>query len=63
MSCVNGDPNPGNILIGDKNEVVVIDWMDASIVNLEADLAEYIIMIRYAILPSFIPEKVSVQFD
>ncbi|MEK5057088.1 aminoglycoside phosphotransferase family protein [Paenibacillus sp. FSL H7-0326] len=46
----HGDPNPGNILFrGD--EAVIIDWNNASIGNPEADLAEYIIMIRYAILP------------
>lgn len=59
----HGDPNPGNILVEENNEVVIIDWMNATIGNPEADLAEYIIMIRYAILPSDIPEKVSVQFD
>lgn len=59
----HGDPNPGNILVKENNEIVIIDWMDATIGNPEADLAEYIIMIRYAILPSHIHKKVSEQFD
>jgi uncharacterized protein (TIGR02172 family) len=53
----HGDPNPGNILIRD-GEAVIIDWTNASIGNPEADLAEYIIMIRYAILPSHLPNEV-----
>lgn len=47
----HGDPNPGNILFKDDNEAVIIDWNNSSIGNPEADLAEYVIMIRYAILP------------
>ena len=46
----HGDPNPGNILVRD-NDAVIIDWNNASTGNPEADLAEYVIMIRYAILP------------
>jgi thiamine kinase-like enzyme len=58
----HGDPNPGNILIRD-GKAVIIDWMDASVGNPEADLAEYIIMIRYAILPSDLPSKALDYFN
>jgi thiamine kinase-like enzyme len=46
----HGDPNPGNIILRD-GKAVIIDWMDASIGNPEADLAEYIVMIKYAVIP------------
>jgi aminoglycoside phosphotransferase (APT) family kinase protein len=59
----HGDPNPGNILINNDGRAVVIDWMNASIGNPEADLAEYIIMIRYAILPSHFPSRLLENFD
>lgn len=58
----HGDPNPGNILIRD-GKVVIIDWMNASIGNPEADLAEYILMIRYSILPSFLPSEAVEYFN
>ncbi|XEC97324.1 phosphotransferase family protein [Paenibacillus tarimensis] len=41
----HGDPNPGNIIIKNDGNAVLIDWMNASIGNPEADIAEYIIMI------------------
>ncbi|WP_426448107.1 aminoglycoside phosphotransferase family protein [Paenibacillus sp. S-38] len=53
----HGDPNPRNILMRD-GRAVMIDWMNASLGNPEADLAEYIIMIRYAVLPSSMPQEV-----
>jgi aminoglycoside phosphotransferase (APT) family kinase protein len=58
----HGDPNPGNILIR-SGKPVVIDWMDASIGNPEADLAEYIVMIRFGILPPGLPSKSVSYFD
>ncbi|WP_019911949.1 phosphotransferase family protein [Paenibacillus sp. HW567] len=58
----HGDPNPGNILVR-EGEPVLIDWMNASTGNPEADLAEYIIMMRYAILPSGLPRDVPDFFD
>jgi thiamine kinase-like enzyme len=58
----HGDPNPGNILIRDE-KAVIIDWMNASLGNPEGDLAEYIIMIRYAILPSHLPNEVVSYFN
>lgn len=58
----HGDPNPGNILIRD-HEPVIIDWNNASLGNPEADLAEYIIMFRFAILPADIPDAAKVMLD
>ncbi|MCR8657373.1 phosphotransferase family protein [Paenibacillus endoradicis] len=52
----HGDPNLGNIMIRD-GKAIMIDWMNATIGNPEADLAEYIIMIRFAILPSYLPDN------
>lgn len=47
----HGDPNPGNFLLrGD--EVLVVDWNNATLGNPEADLAEYVLMLRYASLPA-----------
>lgn len=59
----HGDPNPGNILIQSDGKPVVIDWMDATIGNPEADLAEYVIMMRYAVLPSTLPKQATDFFD
>lgn len=59
----HGDPNPNNILIRNDGKAVVIDWMNASIGNPEADLAEYMIMIRYAVLPSELPSTVLEFFE
>ncbi|MDR6726258.1 uncharacterized protein (TIGR02172 family) [Paenibacillus amylolyticus] len=53
----HGDPNPGNIILR-EHDAVMIDWNNASVGNPEADLAEYIIMIQYAILPPNIPQEV-----
>ncbi|MHA6529682.1 phosphotransferase [Paenibacillus sp. BAC0078] len=58
----HGDPNPGNILIR-EGEPVIIDWMDASTGNPEGDLAEYIVMIRYSVLPAGLPGEVTDFFD
>jgi len=54
----HGDPNPNNILIRD-NKAFLIDWRYASIGNPEVDLAEYIIMIRYTVLPTNIPSEIT----
>jgi len=59
----HGDPNPYNLLVQTDGSVVVIDWMCASMGNPEADLAEFILMMRYAILPSGIPDTICKQFD
>lgn len=59
----HGDPNPGNIIVKNDGTRVVIDWMNASIGNPEADLAEFIIMIKYAILPPDLPSKVTEFFN
>lgn len=58
----HGDPNPGNIMYR-EGEAVFIDWMDASIGNPEADAAEYIVMIRYAVLPEALPLEAVRAFD
>lgn len=58
----HGDANPNNILFP-KSEPVLIDWMNASNGNPEADLAEFIIMIRYAILPANTPPSAVRLFD
>ncbi|WP_017691722.1 aminoglycoside phosphotransferase family protein [Paenibacillus sp. PAMC 26794] len=58
----HGDPNPGNILLRD-HDAVIIDWNNASTGSPEADLAEYIIMIRYAILPPHLPHEATVVLD
>lgn len=59
----HGDPNPGNIMINNEGDPVVIDWLDGTIGNPEADLAEYIVMIRYAVLPPELPPEATVFFD
>lgn len=58
----HGDPNPGNIIVR-EGKGVFIDWMNASIGNPEADAAEYIIMVRYAILPEHLPDHGIQAFD
>ncbi|REK76818.1 phosphotransferase family protein [Paenibacillus paeoniae] len=59
----HGDPNPGNILLRELLEPVLIDWNNASIGNPEADLAEYILMIQFAILPSYLPKELNKVLD
>ncbi|WP_231495811.1 phosphotransferase [Paucisalibacillus sp. EB02] len=58
----HGDPNPNNILMS-NGKAVMIDWNDATSGNPETDLAEYIIMIRFAVLPSDTPQNVVNVFD
>lgn len=58
----HGDPNPGNIMLR-KDDAWLIDWNNASIGSPEADLAEYILMIRYAILPSHLPKELNTVLD
>lgn len=58
----HGDPNPGNILLRD-HDAFIIDWNDASTGNPEADLAEYVILIRYAVVPPYLPAELSVFLD
>jgi aminoglycoside phosphotransferase (APT) family kinase protein len=58
----HGDLNPGNIMIRD-GEYVVIDWMNATTGTPEADIAEYIVMIRYGVLPPELPESAIAVFD
>lgn len=55
LCACHGDPNPGNLMIDHRGKAVVIDWMGAANGNPEADLAEYIVMIRYGVLPPEMP--------
>ncbi|RKN84374.1 phosphotransferase [Paenibacillus ginsengarvi] len=50
----HGDPNPGNIMIR-NGRIFAIDWLNAAIGNPEADIAEYIITMKYAELPAYLP--------
>lgn len=47
----HGDPNPGNFLLS-PGGVAVVDWNNATLGNPEADLAEYVLMLRHARLPA-----------
>src|SRR5690625_1037640 len=58
----HGDPNPNNILIS-NDEPVFIDWNDATSGNPESDVAEYILVIKFAILPSETPQIIMETFD
>lgn len=58
----HGDPNPNNILVR-NGESVFIDWNDATVGNPESDVAEYILMIKYAILPPETPQMIIRAFD
>ncbi|MEO3947882.1 phosphotransferase [Gorillibacterium sp. CAU 1737] len=58
----HGDPNPGNIMVRDDGSSVILDWMNATVGNPEGDLAEYIIMIRYAVLPEDLPSELRKSF-
>ncbi|TQR45942.1 phosphotransferase [Paenibacillus popilliae] len=59
----HGDPNPGNIMIKNDGKAVLIDWSNATVGNPEADIAEYILMIRYAILPPHFREDIRHEFE
>jgi len=58
----HGDPNPGNFLLTEDG-VVVVDWSNATLGNPEADLAEYILMMRYAQLPRGMPQAAVSLFE
>lgn len=58
----HGDLNPNNIIIS-QNEAILIDWMNAANGNPEVDVAEFIIMIRFAILPANLPQSVIQMFE
>ncbi|MCK0471055.1 phosphotransferase [Halalkalibacter sp. APA_J-10(15)] len=58
----HGDPNPNNILIHNEKPVL-IDWSNAARGNPEVDIAEYVLMIRYAVLPSDTPQVLMNFFD
>ncbi|SOC42571.1 aminoglycoside phosphotransferase family protein [Ureibacillus acetophenoni] len=58
----HGDPNPNNLIVR-NDELVLIDWNDATIGNPEADVAEFIVMIKFAILPSDTPQSIVSIFE
>jgi uncharacterized protein (TIGR02172 family) len=58
----HGDPNPNNILMR-SGEPVFIDWNDATLGNPESDVAEYILMINFTILPPETPQIIVNAFD
>lgn len=58
----HGDPNPDNILVSNE-KIVLIDWNDTTKGNPEADIAEFVIMIKFAILPADIPQEIVRIFD
>lgn len=58
----HGDPNPDNILVSNE-KLVLIDWNDTTKGNPEADIAEFVIMIKFAILPLDIPQEIVRIFD
>ncbi len=58
----HGDPNPGNIMLH-EGSATIIDWNNATCGNPEADLAEYILMLRYAILPSHMPVEAGIVLN
>lgn len=58
----HGDPNPNNIMISD-GEPVFIDWNNATIGNPESDVAEYLLMIKFTILPAEAPQIMVKAFD
>lgn len=58
----HGDPNPDNILVSNE-KLVLIDWNDTTKGNPEADIAEFVIMIKFAILPADIPQEIVRIFD
>ncbi|HZG75266.1 MAG TPA: aminoglycoside phosphotransferase family protein [Paenibacillus sp.] len=49
----HGDPNPGNILLRER-DAMLIDWNDASSGNPEADAAEYVLLLRFAVVPTYL---------
>lgn len=61
-SLCHGDPNPNNIIIS-NGEPVMIDWMNAASGNPAGDIAELIIMYKYAILPAETPPAIAANFD
>lgn len=58
----HGDPNPHNIFM-ENGQLVIIDWMDTTNGNPESDLAEFIIMVKFAVLPPDTPKAITETFD
>lgn len=58
----HGDPNPNNVLVENETSIM-IDWNDTTSGNPEADIAEYLLMIRFAVLPPDTPQPIISYFD
>lgn len=58
----HGDPNPGNFILSGE-DVIIVDWNNATLGNPEADLAEYVLMLRCATVPSTMAAPVAQLFD
>lgn len=51
----HGDPHPGNFMIHGA-EATVIDWMDAAVGSPEADVADFVVLVRFSVLPDELPQ-------
>ncbi|WP_102027796.1 phosphotransferase [Salirhabdus sp. Marseille-P4669] len=59
----HGDANPNNIIFRNSGEPILIDWMNGTNGNPEADVAEFILMIRFSVLPPHTPKEAMNLFD
>jgi len=53
----HGDPNPGNMIMN-SGKITLIDWVNSGIGSPMCDLAEFILMFRYPVLPSDTPRRI-----
>ena len=56
-SLIHGDPNPGNFIV-QNGSVRVIDWNDCVRGNYMYDIAEYVLIMRYATVSIDLPEPI-----
>ncbi len=54
----HGDPNPFNVMIR-NGKPIMIDWMGACLGDPAADIAEFILLCRYGVLPSGTPAHIA----
>ncbi|MBD0380922.1 phosphotransferase family protein [Paenibacillus sedimenti] len=54
----HGDPNPYNVMIR-NGKPIMLDWMGASKGDPAADIAEFILLCRYGVLPTDTPSHVA----
>lgn len=62
LRLCHGDPNPYNVILRDGNPIM-IDWMCACIGDPAADIAEFILLCRYGVLPSDTPPDVASRIN